>query len=124
MNDDVRKLNSLKITKKKRNYKKNLVAKLSTGAIKIEKPKTALTAKGSFVQEFKKIRKEIENELKREDMKYKSRGSTTWVSPKNMTHTGITKHAPENLDPHDEEEDVDKKRSLKRFMKQKKKKFK
>lgn len=76
MNENVRKINKIGSNKKRNN---KLTVKLSSGAIKYnkaEKPKIALTAKGSFVQEFKKIRREIENELKNEGMKLKSRVHT------------------------------------------------
>ena len=72
MNDIVRKSNNLKFAKKKRPNKKIDALKLSTGNMRCTKPKLELTSKGSFVQEFKKIRSEIEKELK-EDMKNKSR---------------------------------------------------
>ena len=79
MNDNVRKINKIGTVKKRNNNNKNLTIKLSSGIIKpykFDKPKIALTAKGSFVQEFKKIRREIENELKNEGMKLKSRVHT------------------------------------------------
>lgn len=87
----------MKLAKKKQKpIKKNLTIKLSTGTMKYEKPK-GLTTKGSFVQEFKRIRKEIEEELKKEDHKYKSRVSTACVSPKNVTHSLLGKPSQENL---------------------------
>ena len=91
MNDVVRKANNLKFTKKKnRNNKKNEVLKLSTGNMRWAKPKLELSSKGSFVQEFKKIRNEIEKELK-EDMKNKSRVFTACASPKSILKSTVVK---------------------------------
>lgn len=97
MNQDVRKVNGIKLSKKKKPLKKDLTLKLSTGIMKHDKTKGGLTAKGSFVQEFKKIRKEIEDELKKEDMKFKSRVNTACVSPKNVTHSMIAKPSEDQL---------------------------
>ena len=92
--------------------------------MKNDKPKGILTTKGSFVQEFKKIRKEIEEELKKEDMKFKSRVSTACVSPKNVTHSMIAKPSQEQFQFENEIQHVGRKKSIRKFMKQKKKKFK
>jgi len=51
----------------------------------------------SFLQEFKRIRKEIQNEIKKEDMKYKSRIGTACTSPKNFTNSMVVKRSNENL---------------------------
>jgi len=75
MNENIRKLNAQKSGKKKKPNKKNFTMKLPAN-IKIDKNRTASSSKGSFVQEFKKIRKEIESEIKREDHKIKSRVAT------------------------------------------------
>ena len=71
LNENVRKLNSTKSGKKKKTFakNKNLTVKLSAGVRNEKKNYKASSSKGSFVQEFKKIRKEIEDELKREEAK-------------------------------------------------------
>ena len=120
MNENVRKQN------KKKNPRKKLEIKLSTGFIKShksEKPKISMTTKGSFVQEFKKIRKEIEEELKREDMKYKSRVHSSNMSPKNMVSSMVSK--PEsNLLSETNFGGTGNKKSIKKFMKKQKQKIK
>ncbi len=75
MNDNIRKLNSQKSNKKKRTMKKNFTVKLPH-QIKIDKPKLSSTSKGNFLQQFKQIRKEIQDEIKKEDLKFKSRVAT------------------------------------------------
>ena len=129
LNENVRKANKQSHSKK-RNHRKNLTLKLSTGEMKtykLDKTKIALSTKGSFVQEFKKIRKEIEEELKKEDMKYnKSRIHTACASPKNMTNSMISRPDTNKLQivPNEFEEFGKGKKSIRKFMKQKKRKYK
>lgn len=122
MNEDVRKLNHVKLKKKKAVQKpKNLTVKLSTGTMKPDRSKVPLSTKGSFVHEFKKIRKEIEDELKREESKFRTKVNTACASPKNMTHSLISKPIE---DPESCLGNASRKRSIRKFMKLKKKKFK
>jgi hypothetical protein len=60
-----------------------------------------------------KIRKEIEDELKKEDMKYKSRVSTVCGSPKSMINSMILKPSHETLLFEHENEHGGKRKSIK-----------
>jgi len=123
MNENIRKLNAQKSGKKKKPNKKNFTMKLPAN-IKIDKNRTASSSKGSFVQEFKKIRKEIESEIKREDHKIKSRVATAWTSPKNLANSRIIKRSNENLNIDNHPETEGKRKGIKKFIKRKKKKMK
>lgn len=77
------------------------------------------------MQEFKKIRKEIEEELKREDMKFKSRVHTACASPKNITSSVISKNELMKLmNEHEPDDPAKSKKNIRRFMKQKKRRWK
>lgn len=115
MNDNIRKLNSQK-SKKKRTLKKNTSLNLAQ-SLNFKKPKLSQSTKGSFIHEFKRIKKEI----RREDLKFKSRTGTACTSPKNLKAEILSK---EDRFEGDQFEGEFKKKNIRKFIKKKKKRMK
>lgn len=106
LNEEIKRNNHKLMPKKKKQKNKNLTVKLEFREVKEG-------AKNSIVQEFKRIKKEVEEEIKKDD-RGKVRNFSGVSSPKGMTRTRVE----------EEVEDETRKRSIRKFMKQKKRKFK
>ena len=107
LNEEIKKQNlKVDLGKRRKKGRKNLT-------VKLEFKDTKEGSKNSLVQEFKRIRREVEEEIKRED-RGKSRGFSGVGSPKGVQRTKVDEEIGEET----------RKKSIRKFMKQKKKKFK
>lgn len=119
MNNEIRLLNapkSQKSHKKKRTLKKNYTVNLATN---VKAPKSLIgSAKNSFVQEFRRIKKEISSELRKENLKFKAKAATACASPQNKS--GIKMSPGEDrLNVGDANETGFKKKNIRKFIKKK-----